>query len=230
MNSAQNSPQKPDQTSQPVVAPTVPDESMGITGAVPAPPESASQSPSVAPQIKEPGIPFHQLSPTNEPPPPAGGPPTPPPSVVLPPPPDDGQSTVQSFVATSAPPPSPPDSPTVISFQRGGSSKFPHMFVTILIAIVLLGFSGSFLFYQLNRPKVKVVTKPLITPPVSIAPTLTITPVENAFATSSGNLENPFATPSASVENPFGTAQNPFEDLSSSASGGAAVYTNPFAQ
>lgn len=211
-----------------------------------------SQSPSQAPQIKDQGIPLHHEtieSPviavaqkstpktvenpiqqsvssfqTPPPPPPPIG--TPPPSV---PPPAPPPSTDGAPPSTPPPPDEIPPPPPVVIPAGSYGSKFPHMFVTILIAVVMLGLSGSFLYFQIMKSKSQSTSaKPVITPPVSVTVIPTITQTVNPFATPSATLENPFATPSGSVENPFGEAQNPFESFTLSPTGGA--YTNPFGQ
>lgn len=143
--------------------------------------------------------------------------------------------------AVSAPPNiSPPSPPPPINYQpptttnqpltHDHSHKFPFMMVTFLLVVVIAGFTGSFLFFSYTSPAVKKAPVGiLITPPVTIVPSLTSTPApnNNPFASSSSELVNPFASPTASLVNPFGTYQNPFATASASTESGQS-YQNPF--
>lgn len=214
----------PIETTSPKVAPETVENLLQTTSPAPAtylPAESPILSGAKAgnpPLTPSPPPPSSPSTPSQNPPPPpagqipdgnlsGGSPPSPPP-----PPPDE----------TSSPP------PVVVPAGNYGS-KFPHMFVTILIAVVMLGFSGSFLYLQIMKSKSRPTNvKPVITPPSTVTVIPTITIVVNPFATPSGELENPFAIPSGEVENPFGQTQNPFDQFATPS--GSAPYTNPFSQ
>mgnify|MGYP001618077889 CR=1 FL=1 len=105
--------------------------------------------------------------------------------------------------------------------------RFPFMFITIILVLVLLGFGGTVLYFKMVPSKQnKVVVQ--ITPPVSIFITPSQTPSSNPFATPSASVVNPFISVTPTYSNPFGATKNPFSSASDSANATNSAYKNPF--
>lgn len=132
-----------------------------------------------------------------------------------------------------SPPPIPPEIPAATVTTSAVAppavpKKFPFMLVTIILVFVIIGFGGSFIYFQITAPKKQAVTtKPLITPPATLPPATPTTAV-NPFASPSGSLVNPFVSPTTAYENPFGSNQNPFAGATNSATAGNQPVKNPF--
>ncbi|MCL4338300.1 hypothetical protein M1271_01270 [Patescibacteria group bacterium] len=101
------------------------------------------------------------------------------------------------------------------------------MFITVLLILMIVGFTGSFLFFQKSvQNNSSTSTTPKITPPVTLKHTPTS--YANPFASPSAAFQNPFASPSATYQNPFGSYQNPFAGATQSANASNSAYQNPF--
>lgn len=115
--------------------------------------------------------------------------------------------------------------------------RFPFMFITIILILVILGFGGTVLYFKMVPSKQnKVVVQ--ITPPVTIFITPSKTPsvsvavsptAGNPFATPSGTIINPFISVTPTYANPFNSSsQNPFDSASGSSEASKGAYQNPF--
>lgn len=107
--------------------------------------------------------------------------------------------------------------------------RFPFMFITIILVLVLLGFGGSFLYFKIvptgTSKAVIQITPPvtIVISPVQITPT-----VSNPFATPSSTLINPFISTTPAFSNPFDSSPNPFDTASGSSEASKSAYQNPF--
>lgn len=145
-------------------------------------------------------------------------------------------TTASSISPASNPPFEPPivnaSTQTVSQLSaKHQSKKFPFMMITFFLALIIAGFSGSFLFFSYTKAAVqKVPVQIFITPPASIESALPLPTLStgNPFASPSSDLTNPFASPTASLVNPFGTYNNPFATAATSSSQSSQPYQNPF--
>ncbi len=127
----------------------------------------------------------------------------------------------------SAPSGNIPEPVTTASIPPSGGKKFPFMFITVLLILMIVGFTGSFLFFQKSvTNNTSTPATPKITPPVTLKPSPTL--YANPFASPSAAFQNPFASPSAAYQNPFGSYQNPFAVATQSANTQNTPYQNPF--
>ncbi len=168
-------------------------------------------------------------------PPPTPINPTPAPVPVEPPPVYESAPVITNPPQQSVyiPSQNPPPSTAFIKPKR-----FPFMFITIILILVLLGFGGSFLYFKIVPSKENnVVIR--ITPPVSIITTPSQSPsnvvlvsptIGNPFSTPSAVAINPFISATPTFVNPFNSSsQNPFDSASKSGEASKSGYQNPFA-
>lgn len=119
----------------------------------------------------------------------------------------------------AAPPPGDNNGSLTVQSDRG---KFPLMMVTILVIVIISGFSGSFLFFKFFGNKLSTTTMtPQITPPVEEEMVKKVTPEELA------KYENPFAL-TDSKDNPFASESSKFENPFSAEESSSGAYQNPF--
>lgn len=140
------------------------------------------------------------------------------------------QPTVVTNPQTSLNENLPPNIPNIDDFNGSPTGiphhKFPFMIITVILLVIVTGFSGSFLFFYFTGNQKKKSLQPQITPPVTI-----IANQDNPFLEPTKVLENPFASPTASLVNPFDsgeTYENPFEEETANTKADTGEYQNPF--